>query len=181
MPAKRVHIFGASGSGTSTLGRALAERHDMAFFDSDDFFWEKTDPPYQTPKEHTVRQKLMLDALQRCDRWICSGSLCGWGDDAVALFDLAVFLTAPTTLRLQRLRDREARRFGHRVAPGGDMYEQHRKFLEWASQYDDGSPDMRSRRLHEQWLLKLPCRVRRLDGSRPLDELCEQLAAEIAE
>jgi hypothetical protein len=41
-----VHIFGASGAGTSTLGRALGERLALAHLDTDDFFWMPTDPPF---------------------------------------------------------------------------------------------------------------------------------------
>jgi Shikimate kinase len=41
----RIHILGASGSGTTTLGRALAERLQYPHFDTDDSFWVPTDPP----------------------------------------------------------------------------------------------------------------------------------------
>lgn len=34
-----IHIYGASGSGTSTLERYLAEKFNFAFLDSDDYFW----------------------------------------------------------------------------------------------------------------------------------------------
>ncbi len=171
-----VHLFGASGAGTSTLGREIARQYGLDFFDTDDFFWQATDPPFQKPNEQPVRRALLLDALRQSDRWVLAGSLCGWGDDVVPLLDLAIYVTTPTPLRLQRLREREGRRFGTRVAEGGDMYEQHKAFLDWASQYDEGSPDMRSRQLHELWILRLPCRVCHLDGSRPAEELCTQLA-----
>jgi adenylate kinase family enzyme len=35
----RICVFGASGSGMTTLGRALASDLELAFLDSDDFFW----------------------------------------------------------------------------------------------------------------------------------------------
>jgi adenylate kinase family enzyme len=41
-----IHITGASGSGTSTLGQALAESVGCPWLDADDFFWLPTDPPY---------------------------------------------------------------------------------------------------------------------------------------
>ena len=44
----RIHILGASGSGTTTLGRALAERLQCPHFDADDYFWVPTDPPLPT-------------------------------------------------------------------------------------------------------------------------------------
>ena len=57
--------------------------------------------------------------LPRAD-WVLSGSLEGWGNPIVPYFDLVVFLTTPTGLRLQRLRAREAKHFGaDAVASGG--------------------------------------------------------------
>ncbi len=50
---RRVHITGAAGSGTTTLGKALAQRWRCRQFDTDDFLWEPGDPPYQAvrPRE----------------------------------------------------------------------------------------------------------------------------------
>jgi adenylate kinase family enzyme len=45
MNEHRIHIFGASGSGTSTFGRALAAELSIRFFDADDYYWLDTDPP----------------------------------------------------------------------------------------------------------------------------------------
>lgn len=41
----------------------------------------------------------------------------------------------------------------------GELYEKHKEFIEWASQYDDGDLNIRSRKLHEKWLNELPCKV----------------------
>jgi hypothetical protein len=144
--------------------------------DTDDFFWEATDPPYQKSNDRAVRRTMLLDALRASDGWVLAGSLCGWGDDVVPLLDLALYVTTDTGVRLERLRTRQSRRFGHRVAEGGDMYEQHKAFLDWAAAYDHGSLDMRSRQLHERWMLGLSCRVCRVNGARSIDELCNALA-----
>ncbi|MFB8372796.1 hypothetical protein ACWIE6_03290 [Paenibacillus taichungensis] len=37
----RIHIFGASGSGASTLGQELSKRLPHVNFDGDDYFWIK--------------------------------------------------------------------------------------------------------------------------------------------
>lgn len=50
-PTDRIHIFGASGSGTSTLGRAVAARLGYAFLDADDFYWLPTDPPFREKRD----------------------------------------------------------------------------------------------------------------------------------
>jgi adenylate kinase family enzyme len=119
----RIHILGASGSGTTTLGRALAEHLQYLHFDTDDYFWLPTDPPFTHQRERTQRQRLLMDDLTAHDSWVVSGSLCGWGDVAIPLFALVVFLWVPQDVRMARLRKREFARFGERILPGGDMYE----------------------------------------------------------
>jgi hypothetical protein len=57
---------------------------------------------------------------------------------AIPLFELVVFLWVPQDVRMERLRRRELARFGVRILPGGDMYEQSQAFLAWAASYDDG-------------------------------------------
>ena len=58
-----------------------------------------------------------------------SGSLCGWGDVAISLFELVVYLAIPHDIRMARLRQRELARFGARILSGGDMYEKSQRFL----------------------------------------------------
>ncbi|HEY7437378.1 MAG TPA: AAA family ATPase [Methylomirabilota bacterium] len=170
----RIHIFGASGSGTSSLASALAVRHGHRHLDTDDFFWLPTDPPYQQPRPREARLALLRAALVRSPSWVLSGSLCGWGDPLVPEFDLVVYLVVDTEVRLARLRAREAARYGRQaIAPGGARYAAHVEFLSWAGGYDTGGVEMRSRALHEAWLLTLPGAVLRLEGDRPV---AEQLA-----
>jgi len=108
--------------------------------------------------------------------WVLSGSLDGWGDVLVPCFDLVVFLKTPSELRLQRLRAREATRFGaDSIGPGGWRCEEAGAFFDWAAHYEDGTQEGRSLARHEAWLANLPCPVLRLDGSRPIAELVDQV------
>ena len=168
-----VHIFGASGSGTSTLGRAISERTGFAFLDSDDYIWAPTDPPFTTLRTHAERLPLLQRDLERIENAVLSGSLVGWGDPLIPRFTLAVRLVVPADIRMDRLERREFARFGHRIRPGGDMYEQSQAFLRWAAAYDDGAPTMRSRAMHDLWQQKLTCTLLTLDGARPVDELVQ--------
>lgn len=168
---RRVHITGASGSGTTSLGRALAAHWSCRHVDTDDFFWLPTAPPYQTIRPRAERLAMLQAALAGRDPWCLSGSLTGWGDPLIASFDLVVFLTVPTEQRLARLAQREAARFGAAIAPGGPMHDSHVEFLVWAGSYDDGDATQRSRLTHEAWLAKLACPVLRLDGRTPLNDL----------
>jgi adenylate kinase family enzyme len=176
---KRIHILGASGSGTTTLGRALAERLQCPHFDTDDYFWVPTNPPFTTQRERTERQQLLMVDITAQDAWVVSGSLCGWGDVAIPLFELVVFLWVPHAVRMERLHHREYVRFGERILPGGDMYEQSQAFLVWAASYDEGGLDIRSRRRHDQWLSTLPCPILCFEGEYTIEEHLAVLMVEI--
>ena len=116
----RLHIFGASGSGTSSLGRAMAENLALTFFDADDYYWEKTNVPYTVKVAPEIRVKTLLADMAEARAWVLSGSVVSWGDVLIPLFTAAVFLTAPTEVRLERLRRRERQRYGSRIDKGGD-------------------------------------------------------------
>jgi adenylate kinase family enzyme len=176
MKSRRIHITGASGAGVTTLGRALADALALPQHDTDDYYWRPTSPPYQESREAGERLRLMQDMFLPRSGWILSGSLNGWGDVLVPCFDLVVFLRTPQELRLQRLRAREAMRFGaDSVAPGGWRFEETESFLEWASYYEDRTRVSRNLARHEAWLATLPCPVLRLDGSRPAAELVDEV------
>ena len=170
-----IHTFGASGSGTTTLGRALADAWGLAYLDSDDSIWLPTDIPYAEMRPRDQRKVHLAAAVSETGGCVLGGSLCGWGDFLIPRFTLAVYLSTPTELRIKRLRSREADEFGDRIGPGGDMQKNHEEFIEWAQRYDTAGPDMRSRALHEEWIQTLTCPVVRLDGSRPLADLLEEL------
>ena len=180
MKSLRIHLMGASGSGVTTLGRALAHRLALPHHDTDDYFWLPTAPPYQTTRPAAERLRLMNEMfLPRLD-WVLSGTVTGWGNELVPLFDLVVFVTTPRELRLQRLRAREAAHFGaDALAPGGWRHEEAEAFVEWASHYDAGDREGRSLAKDEAWLAGLPCPVARIDGARPVAELVEQLCSHV--
>lgn len=170
--ASRIHVTGASGSGTSTLGRAIAEAIGGRHLDTDDYFWMPTDPPCQEIRPMPERlERLSADADPE-GAWALSGSLCGWGDPLMPRFERVILLSAPTPIRIERLIRRERARFGaETLEPGGALHEMHRGFIEWARKYDDGGLEVRSRALHDAWLAELSCSVLRLDGTLPIEEL----------
>ena len=169
-----IHIVGASGAGTSTLGQALEREYGHKWLDTDGYFWQKTDPPFVKSLLHEERVKMISAAIQEHPKCVITGSLCEWGDVFIPQFDLVVFIDTPTDIRIERLRKREAERFGKRICKGGDMYDNHIKFIEWAKGYDDSTTG-RCRKIHEEWFKQLPCPLLREDGTKPVDELLENI------
>ena len=176
MKTCRVHITGASGSGVTTLGRALADAAALPHHDTDDYYWRPTSPPYRDKRMAEDRLRLMREMFLDRPAWVLTGLLDSWGDPIIPLFDLVVFLQTDRNVRLQRLRLRESRRYGaDAVAPGGPRHDMTEEFVEWASHYDDGTREGRSLKRHEAWLAALPCPILRLNGERPVADLVDEV------
>jgi adenylate kinase family enzyme len=177
---KAAAIMGASGTGVTTLGRALADALAIPHHDTEDYFWQPTIPPYQIKREPAERLRPMQEVfLPRAD-WVLSGSLEGWGDPVVPHFDLVVFLSTSTELRLQRLRAREARHFGAAaVAPGGWRHRETEEFVEGRHIMISGIAKAAvSQSIRRGWP-HCPAPFLRLDGSRPLSELVAEVCGAI--
>ena len=173
-----IHLFGASGSGTTTLGRELAEKLGYAHLDTDAYFWLPTDPAFTQKRPIPERLTMMNADIDAAERGaVISGSLTGWGDVLIPRFTLAVRVVTVTEMRLERLRAREYARFGERIREGGDMHAAHEAFIAWAAQYDTGDVTMRSKACHDAWQAALPCPVITVDGSAPLEESVARVLA----
>ncbi|MBB3658922.1 adenylate kinase family enzyme [Rhizobium sp. BK650] len=170
-----IHITGASGSGTSTLGLALAETLGIRHLDTDHFFWMPTDPPFTTKREAAARIAMLRQEAPPDADWVLSGSALSWGAEFEPLYDLVVFLTIDPIARMERIRKREEERYGERIRPGGDMAVKSREFMEWAERYDTAGPERRSLVGHEAWLNTLTRPILRLDSSRPVGELIAEV------
>ena len=170
---ERIYITGAPGSGVTTLGAALAARLGAVHIDTDDHYWQPTDPPFQVKFEVPERLARIAAAQAPTGRWVLSGSCETWGTSVLAGAQLVLFLEAPTALRLERLRARERARFGAALDPGGALYDTHREFLAWTALYEQGTEPGRSRPRQESWLAGLTLPVLRLDSTRPVCELVE--------
>jgi adenylate kinase family enzyme len=160
----------ASGVGTSTLGKALAEKLNYYHFDTDEYYWLPPQYSFTQSRERAERQNLLMRDLMKHDNWILSGSLCGWGDIFIPSFDVVIYLWIPKNIRIKRLIQREKRIYGEDIEPGGKKYNQFLEFIEWASQYEDGGIDIRSKALHQEWLSSLTCPVVRLEGDLSVQE-----------
>lgn len=163
----RIHILGASGSGTTSLAKALCDVLPHHHFDSDDYLW-KTKFTETHPKEK--RLELLRDGLKNHDNWILSGAIIDWGNPLMPLFDLVVFLSVPDNIRMERLCEREKKFYGDRILPGNDKYECYTEFIDWASRYEAGGTGVRSRKQQELWMANLDCPILRIEGDPTVEE-----------
>ena len=162
----RVLVTGASGSDTSTLGRAVAARSKCAFFDTDDYYWLPTLPPFKQKRQRKARLALLLGVLNGASAAVVAGSIVDWGAELEDSFNLIASLALPEVVRLDRLKAREAS-----ADPA---------FLDWAAKYDDGGPEARSRTRHERWLAARSCPVLRIEADLSVDEQAARVLAALA-
>jgi adenylate kinase family enzyme len=143
----RIHILGASGSGTSTLGPALAGRLGYPHVDADALFWMTTDPPFTTRRPAEERHTLLLQSLPVAGQWVFSGSALKWASSLEPVYDLIVFLRLDPSARMARLRRRQAAQYGARLEAGGDLATANADFLRWAEAYDSAGPEQLTRQV----------------------------------
>ena len=160
-------ILGANGSGKSTIGHELTLTLDFVHFDVEDYWFYKSDIPYTTIRPKDERNEMLLSDMKKHQLFVVSGDVSGWSDEFLTKFDLAVFLTAPTEIRIKRIENREYARWGDRVHKGGDMYEANKKFREFASTRDVD--------LLEESALKYSCPVLHIDGTKTLEKIVDEI------
>ncbi|MCH4887857.1 hypothetical protein EZV73_09750 [Acidaminobacter sp. JC074] len=171
----RIHIVGASGAGSTTLANALSNQLNIKALDSDDYLWLKTEPPFQTKRDLSKRVSMLENDFKVYQSYILSGSIYDWGDELLECFDLIVFLWLPPEIRIKRLINRDYERYGDLIEVGNAHYDMHKAFIDWASMYDQGDTNIRSRKSHELWLKKATCKVLRIEGDFEVDKKIEMI------
>jgi uridine kinase len=160
-------ITGASGSGTTTLGKALARKLSINCLDSDDFFWRPTTPPYTDRMPADERLEQIQAAIRQHANKVVSGSVMGWGKSLENAFDLIVFLYLDTDIRIERLKIREQAEVGFVNS----------EFIDWAASYDKGPKEGRSLAKHNLWLSKLATPIIRIEGDYTVEERVDKVVS----
>ena len=172
MNANGIFILGLNGCGKTTLGRALAERLGWLRMDVEDYYFPEMTVPYANPRPKDEVWRLMLNDIREHGNFVLSSVHADLSVEIRAHCTLAVWLYAPKALRVKRIEQRELARFGNRVMPGGDLYEQQRRFREFAAERDDS--------IVEKTVEDLNCQVLRLDATRPIDKNIEHITGLLA-
>ena len=159
------------------MGRAVAIRLATQHFDTDDFFWLPTDPPFQKKRDIAVRLDLMQSVFTPRRDWVLSGSLTEWGNELIARFDLVVLLTLDPVVRLARLAAREVQRRGLEIEADGVQYQAYCELMDWARGYDSASFQGRNLLRHKTWLATLPCPTLVLDSAQSVEVLVSQVVS----
>ncbi len=175
----KILIFGASGAGTTTLGASLGKTLNWKHLDADDYYWEKTSPPFQIKIPLEERNLRLTKDYQENDSVIISGSLVTWGAHWQSAFDLAIFLLIPPEARMKRLANREMERYGNLLKTDENKRLNSKAFLDWAKKYDDEQFDGRSIRQHRAWIKVLQCPTLIIEGDTTNDQRLDLVIAKI--
>ena len=111
----KILIFGASGSGTTTLGNKIEKRTDFKHLDVDYYYWKITNPPFQEKILLTERNENLKADFKRSEHVVVSGSMASWVKEWETAFDLAIFIQLENNERMERLKIREAERYGEKL------------------------------------------------------------------
>lgn len=178
----KIHIFGASGSGVTTLGNALANKLNIPYFDSDDYFWEVSDPPFTKRRAPDQRNQLVKEDLQQQKDWILGGSIINWGPTVFPTFDLIVFLWIPSEIRIERLKNREEERYGTLIFTDPERNGLFNDFIAWAKDYDeDTGIANRTLNAHQNWLKQQTTPILTLKGDDTIDQRIEMVLKVLVE
>ena len=138
-----VAIFGLNGAGKSTLAHALAKELNFYEMDVEDYYF----PEQRNSRKQALEQAEVID----------TGSA-----DELPYSNSRSKAEVPLALRLERIQQREEKRFGARTLPGGDMYEQQKEFRKVVAGREEKSL--------EECVQKLKCPVVVLDGTLPVED-----------
>ncbi|MBE6571338.1 MAG: hypothetical protein E7656_03765 [Ruminococcaceae bacterium] len=149
-------LCGLNGSGKTTLGEKLAEILKYRFLNDEEYYFLQSEIPFSQSRTEAQAKEYILSCLNKYKNNVMVSSRGDMGREINVHYDHVVYLSAPAELRMSRIEKRDLERFGKRVCPGGDMYEQQKAFHDFAAS--------RTEEKTEKWLNTISCPVTRLDG-----------------
>lgn len=181
-----IAIVGLNGSGKSTLTHALAQRIHYFEMDMEDYYFpeqrdsrrqalendgtmvpQRDGHPFSNPQLKDQVENAILEDMKTHTKFILSGVTMNWHDEILSRIDVAFWIQVPLETSIRRIRAREEKRFGARVLPGGDLYEQQEAFHDMVKN--------RGFKAIEESAMKIGCPVVVLDGTRPVEESLKRI------
>lgn len=166
-------LCGLNGAGKSTLGRALAKKLNFHFMDNEDLYFPKADPHYlyAAPRTREEAEQILIREIRAHENFVFASVKGDYGAPDRPFFQYAVLIDVPKETRMRRVRDRSFQKFGSRMLPGGDLYEQEEAFFRFV--------DSRAEDAVEEWLKSIGCPILRVDGTKPIEENVELIANQL--
>lgn len=176
-----IAIMGLNGCGKSTLAHAISKKLDFYEIDVEDYYFPeqknsrqaileqkydveceyKGEIPYSVSCSKAEVQGMIRKDIERHPKFVIAGVTMNWEEDILSAIDIVFILEVPSDERVKRVQQREEIRFGSRVIPGGDMYEQQKEFREIIANKSSQSV--------EESANKIQCRKVKLDGTKSID------------
>jgi len=151
-------VFGANGSGKTTLGRELARLLGYKHIDIEDYAFDESEVPYAKPRSRDEYTNLMLADIEKHCSFVISTVIGDLGDVIPRFYHLAVHISVPHEIRMERIKQRSYAQNGERVCEGGDMVEQEKQFMDFVAS--------RSLTKIERWSETLTCPIINVDGTK---------------
>jgi len=177
----KIHLFGASGAGSTTQGLDLSAILGIPYFDTDTYYWEISDPPFTIRRDPEIRNMLIKGDSNKHDHYIIGGSLVNWGEEWKMAFDLAVFLYIPKNVRVKRLEEREKMRYGTIIFTDPERNRLYREYIEWCAGYDTNTAKGRTLAVQESWALQLSCPLLSIKGDLSVMERRQLILSKLTE
>jgi shikimate kinase len=175
-----IAIVGLNGSGKSTLGHALAKELSYYEIDVEDYYFPEQkesrraaldgvygvncdylgDVPYSISRTKEEVGEAIAKDIAAHPRYILTGVTINWSEEILSTIKKVFWLKTGTDERVRRVKDREEKRWGDRVAEGGDMYEQQKSFRDLIAGFTDEKV--------KDSIGKINCGVIELDGTLPV-------------
>lgn len=157
-------VCGLNGAGKSTLGKALADKLHFYFIDNEDLYFPKADPlyTYASPRSREEVEKILSDELKAHENFVFASVKGDYGETIRSFFQYIILIAVPKDIRMQRVRNRSFQKFGDRMLPGGDVFEQEEHFFDFVKSRRENSV--------EEWVQSMDCPIIRIDGMKPIDE-----------
>lgn len=166
-------ICGLNGAGKSTLGKNLAKKLNFYFIDDEDLYFPKIDTHYIYTSSRTREEveTLFLSEIKTHKNFVFASGKTDYEESIYQFFQYAILINVPKDIRIQRVKKRSLEKFGNRMLPGGDLYEQEKRFLNFVKS--------RTENTVKEWIESLNCIIIQIDGVKSVEENIKYIIGQI--